>query len=217
MSVDGVIVIVDDHALMGEVLALTLRQRGYDAYCLSATGIECERIVAARPDLVLLDISFGSNPRGGLEVLHAIRHSVPLVAMLTGSDDRTILAEAINDGACGIIGKEASVDDVIAKVEELLRVGTLVTAAARDEAASVVHVASAKHVARERRLRALTERERNILHHVSTGASVTDIAHHECVSLATVRTHVRSILQKLDVHSQVAAVAIYLDRSAQVH
>lgn len=217
MPAEAVIVIVDDHALMGEVLALTLRQRGYDAYFLSATGIDGERIVAVRPDLVLLDIAFGSNPRAGLDVLHAIRDSVPLVAMLTGSDDRAILAEAITEGACGIIGKHACVDDVIGKVEEILRVGTLVTAADRDEAASVVQSAGAKHLARERRLHALTERERNILHQVSTGASVTDIARHECVSLATVRTHVRSILQKLDVHSQVAAVAFYLDRSAQVH
>ena len=217
MSVDRVIVIVDDHALMGEVLALTLRQRGYDAYFLSATGIDCERIAAVRPDLVLLDLAFGSNTRGGIDVLRSIRHSVALVAMLTGSDDRTLLAEAITEGACGIIGKHACVDEVIAKVEALLRGGTLVTAADREEAASVVHSAGAKHAARERRLSALTERERNILQQVSAGASVADIARRECVSLATVRTHVRSILQKLDVHSQVAAVAVYLDRSVYVH
>jgi two-component system, NarL family, nitrate/nitrite response regulator NarL len=217
MLADPVIVIVDDHALMGEVLALTLRQRGYDAYFLSATGINCERIVAVHPDLVLLDIAFGPNSRGGIEVLRAIRHSVPHVAMLTGSDDGTILAEAITEGACGIIGKHVGVDDVIGKVEELLRVGSLLTAAEREEAAELFHSVGAKQVARERRLSALTDRERDILQQVSAGASVTDIAHHECVSLATVRTHVRSILQKLDVHSQVAAVAFYLDRSAQVH
>ena len=213
MSADHVIVIVDDHALMGEVLALTLRQRGYDAYYLSATGITCERIVAARPDLVLLDIAFGENSRGGIDVLGDLKDAVPLVAMLTGSEDRAILAEAITKGARGIIGKHACVDDVIERVEDLLRTGSLVTAADREEAAAVLASAGAKQALRDRRLGALTERERNVLEQVSNGASATDIARQECVSLATVRTHVRSILQKLDVHSQVAAVAFYLDRN----
>jgi DNA-binding NarL/FixJ family response regulator len=213
MSRDQVIVIVDDHALMGEVLALTLRQRGFDAYYLSAIGITCDRITAVRPDLVLLDIAFGENTRGGVELLRQLRHEVPLVAMLTGSEDRTILAEAIAEGARGIIGKNETVEHVMARVDELLASGWLLTAAEREQAVTLLASTGARRSAREARLRALTERERSVLEQVSAGASVVDIATRECVSLATVRTHVRAILQKLDVHSQVAAVAFYLERA----
>ena len=80
----SVIVVVDDHTLMGEVLALTLRQRGYEAYYLSAIGITCDRITAVNPALVLLDIAFGDNTRGGLDLLKTLVQDVPLVAMLTG-------------------------------------------------------------------------------------------------------------------------------------
>lgn len=214
MTRDGgsVIVVVDDHTLMGEVLALTLRQRGYEAYYLSAIGITCERITAVDPALVLLDISFGDNGRGGLDLLTTLVHDVPLVAMLTGVDDRTVLAEAIAQGAGGIIGKHESIDEVVARVDLLLREGSSVTPADRERAHALVAPKRMKQQCRQERLAALTERERNVLELVSAGASVTEIANHECVSLATVRTHVRAVLQKLDVHSQVAAVAFYLDR-----
>jgi DNA-binding NarL/FixJ family response regulator len=53
----------------------------------------------------------------------------------------------------------------------------------------------------------LTERERVVLHHMMEGHCAAQIADVECVSLATVRTHIRSILWKLDVKSQLAAVA----------
>jgi DNA-binding NarL/FixJ family response regulator len=213
MSHDQVIVVVDDHALMGEVLALTLRQRGFDAYYLSAIGLTSDRIHAVHPDLVLLDIAFGADARGGIALLRQLRDAVPLVAMLTGSEDRTILAEAIAEGARGVIGKHESVDEVVARVDELLANGWLLTPAERDRAAQTVASVGAKRTAREARLQSLTDRERSVLEQVSSGASVVDIAHRECLSLATVRTHVRAILQKLDVHSQVAAVAFYLDRS----
>ena len=209
---NAVIVVVDDHTLMGEVLALTLRQRGYEAYYLSAIGITCERITAVSPALVLLDIGFGDNGRGGLDLLKTLVQGVPLVAMLTGVDDRTVLAEAIAQGAAGIIGKHESIDEVVSRVDSLLSEGSSVTPADRERAAALVASKRAKHLSRQERLAALTERERNVLEQVSAGASVTEIANHECVSLATVRTHVRAVLQKLDVHSQVAAVAFYLDR-----
>ena len=80
-------------------------------------------------------------------------------------------------------------------MEELRRTGSLVTAADREDAAALLASAGAKQALRDRRLGALTERERNVLEQVSNGASATDIARQECVSLATVRTHVRSILQ----------------------
>ena len=208
----SVIVIVDDHTLMGEVLALTLRQRGYDAFYLSAIGITRERITAVHPALVLLDISFGENSRGGLDLLANLVHDIPLIAMLTGVDDRTVLAEAIASGAGGIIGKHESIDEVVARVDLLLREGSRVTPADRERARALIAPKRMKQLRRQERLAALTERERNVLEQVSAGASVTDIANQECVSLATVRTHVRAVLQKLDVHSQVAAVAFYLDR-----
>jgi DNA-binding CsgD family transcriptional regulator len=54
----------------------------------------------------------------------------------------------------------------------------------------------------------LTPTERRVLHHLTEGQSAGEIATELLVSLSTVRAHIRSILRKLDVTSQVAAVAI---------
>jgi DNA-binding NarL/FixJ family response regulator len=208
-----VIVIVDDHALMGEVLAMTLRQRGYEAYYVSANGVTCERITSACPRVVLLDICFGDDSFGGVNLLAALMPHVPVIAMLTGVDDPAVLAEAIAGGARGVIGKDQSVDEVVAQIETLLRRGTLVSPAERDRAVALASSNRHKRASREERLASLTTRERIVLEQFSAGATVADIARHECVSIATVRSHVRAVLQKLDVHSQVAAVALYLGRA----
>jgi DNA-binding CsgD family transcriptional regulator len=54
----------------------------------------------------------------------------------------------------------------------------------------------------------LTPAERRVLHQMMQGRSATDIAGDQVVALSTVRTHIRSILRKLNVNSQLAAVAI---------
>ena len=58
------------------------------------------------------------------------------------------------------------------------------------------------------RLATLTRREQEILAHLTTGRQVREIARHHVVSEATVRTQVKSILSKLEVGSQVAAVGL---------
>ena len=58
------------------------------------------------------------------------------------------------------------------------------------------------------RLLLLTRSERRVLYHLTTGATAIEIAEKLVLSLATVRSHIRSILRKLEVSSQLAAVAI---------
>jgi DNA-binding CsgD family transcriptional regulator len=58
------------------------------------------------------------------------------------------------------------------------------------------------------RLLLLTKSERRVLYHLTTGATAIEIAENLVLSLATVRSHIRSILRKLEVSSQLAAVAI---------
>jgi two-component system nitrate/nitrite response regulator NarL len=66
------------------------------------------------------------------------------------------------------------------------------------------------------RLLLLTRSERRVLHHLTTGATAIEIADKLVLSLATVRSHIRSILRKLRVSSQLAAVAIAQGHPARV-
>ena len=54
----------------------------------------------------------------------------------------------------------------------------------------------------------LTSSERRVLYYLTTGGSAQEIADEIVVSLATVRSHIRSVLRKLGVRSQLAAVAL---------
>jgi len=67
---------------------------------------------------------------------------------------------------------------------------------------------SGRRIDRLGRLLLLTRSERRVLHHLTTGATAIEIADKLVLSLATVRSHIRSILRKLRVSSQLAAVAI---------
>jgi DNA-binding CsgD family transcriptional regulator len=58
----------------------------------------------------------------------------------------------------------------------------------------------------------LTPREAQVLERLSEGDTASEIALADYVAVATVRSQIRSILRKLDVSSQLAAVAIYRDR-----
>ena len=57
-------------------------------------------------------------------------------------------------------------------------------------------------------LAGLTITEHRVLYHMMMGASASEMAAHLVVSVATVRSHIRSILRKLGVTSQLAAVAL---------
>jgi DNA-binding NarL/FixJ family response regulator len=116
------------------------------------------------------------------------------------------LAACIEQGAASIIDIEdlPSHADLLARA---LRAGEL-----RVEGASGPRTAWARsvhddHIGLEP-LMQLTPSERKVLYHLTTGSSASEIAGLLVVSIATVRSHIRSILRKLEVGSQLAAVAI---------
>ncbi len=59
-------------------------------------------------------------------------------------------------------------------------------------------------------LNTLTPRETQVLEALSTGTSTASIASSLCISIVTVRNHIRTILRKLDVHSRLDAVLLWI-------
>jgi DNA-binding CsgD family transcriptional regulator len=77
-----------------------------------------------------------------------------------------------------------------------------------DDAGSANNENHGQRSVRLAKLLLLTRSERRVLYHLTTGATAIEIAEKLVLSLATVRSHIRSILRKLEVSSQLAAVAI---------
>jgi DNA-binding NarL/FixJ family response regulator len=171
-----------------------------------------EAIVKAgelKPDLILMDIQMPGCD--GLEATRSIKRELPgtTIVVLTVRDEDENLFEALKNGAQGYLLKNIRSREML----DMLR------GAVRGEAA-ISPVLAGRMLEEFRRLSrlappepgeeliALTTREQEVLGLVATRASDKEIAETLCISLNTVKTHMRNILSKLQVNSRREAARL---------
>ncbi len=204
--------LVEDHVLFAESLRLTLRAEGADVYVVEvpATGggsAIVEECLRNRPQVVLLDLSLGAGFGDSDELIAPLAFAGVKVVMLTGSTDNARLGGCLERGATGVISKAEPLDFLVEQVRRAAHGERVLTAQHRME---LVLESKRERTEREHRLvpfDSLTDREREVLTELMKGHQVEEISRGLFVSEATVRTHVRAVLQKLGVRSQLAAVA----------
>jgi two-component system nitrate/nitrite response regulator NarL len=204
------VVVIDDHRLLAQSLALALRLEGIattvpvlgDPAALLRDTAEC------RPDLVLLDLDLGGAIGDGSLLVPLLAAAGWAVLVVSGSTDDEQLARALDHGAIGVLRKDVP-------FEELL--GTVMAGARGEPVMDAGHrlrlLARARQLRgeRERRLaplERLSPREAGVLRALAEGLSVVRICETAHVSEATVRSQVRAVLTKLGVSSQLEAVAL---------
>lgn len=201
--------IVDDHELLAFSLACALQARGLEAASVpvSAPDVLIESVTTDAPDVVLLDLDLGGAIGSGSALVRPLADAGIRVLIVTGSTDRFEIATALEAGAVGYVCKSEPFD-VLLDVAERAAAGQPVLAGReRHELLTELRHARAAARADRERFDRLTPREREVLHALCAGESVTSIASAFVVSVPTVRTQVRAILQKLQVGSQLEAVA----------
>lgn len=203
------VLIVEDHALLADGLAVSLRREGLHAEVAdSATG---DSIMEAawqwHPDVVLLDLVLGERVGVSIPLIAQLRDTGARVLILTGVTDPALLGTCVEAGAAGLVSKSESFEVVLDKLLRALRRQTTLHASERERMLRSLREHRADERARLEPFTRLTARERIVLGALMDGASAEDIASSSFVSMATVRSQIRSILEKLGVHSQVAAVA----------
>lgn len=193
----------DAQPLFRDAVARTIRQRAaFELVGEVADGrAALDAIVALRPDVAVLDLPL---PRlDGDRVLRAVRRDgLPTrILFLCAGPSPERAYRALEDGAAGLLTKDASADQLC----------DAIGAAARGE--TVLSGGVLTGVAGEIRLRAgagrirLTERERSVLRLIADGRSLPEIARDLHLARATVKTHVAHIYEKLGVSERAAAVA----------
>ncbi len=202
----GRIVIVDDHMLFADSLALLLRDRGADVIGVFSRGVEVPGFVnREQPDLVVLDL--GLPDIHGLVLgrqLLAAQPDVKLMA-LTGSSEPGVARAALSAGFHGFLSKQAPVEQLVSGVAAALTGGMVFI---EDS-----HVVSRIDPEKNRALTLLTRltpRERHILGFLALGASSKEIGRELHISVNTVRTHVQNLTMKLHVNSRLGAVTFAL-------
>jgi DNA-binding NarL/FixJ family response regulator len=154
-----------------------------------------------RPDVVLLDL--GLPDESGLAVGKALVSTWPdaRIIALTALDDPTAVSEALAIGFRGYLTKDTAVDRFIAAIDTVMQDQIVLPQRIRNRARSGMDEHAALLVSQ------LTVREREVLGLLTAGLDGPAIARRLGVSRNTVRTHVQSILTKLQVHSRLEAAA----------
>ena len=157
--------------------------------------------------MVLLDLALG-DVGSGLSIIGPLRDLPARVVVLSGLDDRMVLAACVEAGAVGLVSKAVDVDTVL---DHVLRAARGESTIARTEREVLLFELRRQRAHCDDQLAPitrLTPRERGVLGALMQGLAAETIAGRAHLSLATVRSHIQSILMKLDVSSQLAAVAL---------
>jgi two-component system, NarL family, nitrate/nitrite response regulator NarL len=207
------ILIVEDHVLFAESLDLALSVEGYDVRRVDvpteagSPGALVAGLLRLRPRIVLLDLDLGAFG-DGVRLVSPLAKAGVNVVVVTASVDKGRWGEAVRHGARATLSKSQPLNDILATVRRINAGLPVMTHEQREELLRLWHDQRAEIAALQERFEQLTGRESQVLGHLMLGRTVHDIAAVGVVSEATVRTQVKSILAKLHVSSQLAAVGL---------
>ncbi|MDD3445057.1 MAG: response regulator transcription factor [Zavarzinia sp.] len=199
------VVIADDHPLVRDAMRHALIQNLSDVRVHDASSLdEAKQLVdnLGSVDLVILDLNMpGMDGFTGLAAMRAAHPMVP-VAMVSATNDETVMRRAIEFGASGFIPKSSPLETIAEAIGQILD-GQVWLPAGRagggeDTGSNRQDIA--------RRLGELTPQQLKVLSMMSQGLLNKQIAYELGVGEATVKAHVTAILKKLGVHSRTQAV-----------
>jgi DNA-binding NarL/FixJ family response regulator len=204
------VLIIEDHSLMAESLAVALGAEGFTATV--AIGKSARDVLtqaeAFRPDVVLLDLDLGPELGRGLDLLPDLRRLAAHVVIVSGATSRLDLAAAVELGAFGIVGKNQPVAELIAAVKSTADGRAILTPGERNALLAELYASRAARLRELEPFSHLTPREQEVLRGLIKGLRARDLAREASTSQATVRTQIRGVLTKLGVSSQLEAVAL---------
>ncbi len=208
------VLLVDDHTLFRRGIAAVLaNEEGLEVVGEAVDGLEAiEKAKEIAPDVILMDLNM---PRcSGLEAIQALQAEMPQIniLVLTVSEMEADLFAAVKFGATGYLLKKAEPEELVHAIISIAQGGVIVSPLMatklltefKDLAAGVERESTKEANAD------LSPREGEVLQLVAQGATNKEIADSLFISENTVKTHLRSIMEKLHLanRSQAAAYAV---------
>jgi DNA-binding NarL/FixJ family response regulator len=194
------VLVVDDHRAFAEAVTLAVEvEPGFCALGIATTAKEAlRRMESSPPDVALVDIALPDG--NGLDLTTQIkqRHPATRVVVISGDESPATLASAAEAGADDFRPKSVSLTDLLSTLADptCQRLASQRHLSADDVAATTSGDDGTD----------LTPREREVLNLLAEGRTPKHIARDLEISINTCRVHIRAILDKLGVHSQLAAV-----------
>jgi len=204
------VLLVDDHRVFSEALAGAVDHHpDFECVGTPTTIEECLAAVAeTSPDVVLLDIYLPDGD--GIDAIPRIRDLCPSarVVIMTGYTDVAVMARAASAGAAGFLPKESTIGTVLDSIRAVRDGAMLVDGSTLAAILGRVDRIPPGTRAGEQDAVRLTPRERDVLDLMGQGLDPHAVAEQLGISLHTCRGYEKSILAKLDAHSQLEAVVV---------
>jgi DNA-binding NarL/FixJ family response regulator len=205
------VVVVEQMVLVAETFGLALGG-AVDARAVvvsvgsSARSIAAE-VLKARPSVVFLDCDLGPYVDCVTLVEALVEQKLQVIVLTNRGDDEAVLGECLRRGAVGALCKSGGLAPIVVALRQALARQPVMDISHARRLMAAAQDAKDSHAVGRQRLSTLTAREREVLKELMTGATAPQIARSWCLSEVTVRTQIKSILSKLEVTSQLAAVA----------
>lgn len=195
------VLVVDDHPLLRQGLALMINQEQDLEVCGEAEDAQSamQAIAERRPDILIVDISL--NGPDGLDLLKNIRISYPsLPVLILSMHDEAIYAErALRARANGYIMKQEATEKVLVAVRRILNGDVYLSdRMANKMLRQYIGGASA---AMESRLSSLSDRELEVFRLIGEGRATREIAEELRLSIKTVETYQAHLKEKLSLRT----------------
>ncbi|HEY9790741.1 MAG TPA: response regulator transcription factor [Candidatus Obscuribacterales bacterium] len=168
-----------------------------------------EKIAACRPSVVLLDLDLPGQD--GIETTRAIKQQLPetRVVIFTGHTDDRRLFDALEAGADAYVVKTSDIDKLLTAIQTVMQGAIWLDPAVGTK---VVRASTNRHAAPQQpksqpkeQLDFLSEREKEIVKMIANGLGNQAIAHQLYLSIDTVKTHIRNIMEKMEANNRTEA------------
>lgn len=201
---DPKVVVVDDHELFRQGVIGLLDERGIEV--IGEAGLAADAIRIARevgPCVVLMDLRLPGM--SGVEATQRLAAVAPLarVLVLTVFVDDQHIIDALLAGACGYVLKDAPIEQIVEGIRAAARGEALISP--RIASRLVRRVREPGQIEQTVTVEALTPRELEVLALLAQGLDNSEIARALYLSQHTVKNHVSTILNKLQVENRIQA------------
>jgi DNA-binding NarL/FixJ family response regulator len=208
------VVLADDQQLIRTALRMVLADiEDMEVVGEAENGAEAVALAGQlRPDVVVMDIRMPGMD--GIEATRRITEdttgpgSESRIVILTTFDDDDYVYGALRAGASGFLVKDMGLDDIIGAIRVVAAGDALIAPAVTRRLIQDFTAARPELASAQRKLRGITEREREVLTLVGSGLSNTEIAERLFISVATAKTYLTRLLSKLNARDRVQLVII---------
>lgn len=203
------VAVIDDHRVFAEALASRLADEpDLEVVGTAAAATEAmEMFLDKEIDVVALDLDLAGED--GLAVGRRLREQWPDlgIVVVTAAADDSRVAEAVQMGVRGWVAKQSAIESLLTAIRGAARGETHLPAALLTRVLVSLSERNRSSTPEAEAISILTARELDVLRCLIEGLSRNEIGTLLHVSPNTVRTHIQSILHKLNVHSALTAVA----------